>query len=175
MAITYTFYGSVSEADVYFGYRLYEDVWQNSTATMKRNALIAATRCIDALVYKGYKAAVNNLPDSADEATVNAAWLSQPLEFPRGSKVGESDTVVPDDIVRATYEIAYSLLSGKDPEAELDSIMVTSQSYDRVRTSYDRGMLPLESVLNLVPSAIAYNLLLPYLRDNRSIGISRIS
>ena len=175
MALDFSFYGTVSDADTYFGYRLHEFVWTQSTATMKRNALIAATRLIDSLSYKGWKAAVNNLPDSADDDAVIAAWKSQPLEFPRGSHVGVSDTVVPDDIIRACYEIAYSLLSGKDPEQELENLMVTAQSYDRVRTSYDRAQLPLENVVNLIPSVTAYNLLQPYLKDANTISLSRIS
>ena len=175
MTRTYTFYGTVSDADDYFSHRLFETVWTQSTTANKTNALLAATRCIDSLNFKGYKATINNLPDSATEDEVIAAWKAQPLEFPRGSTTSESDTTIPDDIVRACYEIAYSLLSGKDPETELESLYVTSQAYAQVRTSYDRGLLPLESVLNMVPSAIAYNLLLPYLRDERSIEISRVS
>ena len=175
MAINYTFYGTVADADNYFSYRLHEYVWTNSSSIYKRNALIMATRLIDALNYKGWKASVNNLPDDASDADVEAAYLAQPLEFPRGSEQGQSDTQVPDDIIRACYEIAYSLLSGKDPEAELESLMVNSQAYAAVRTSYDRGQLPLESVINLIPSAIAYNLLLPFLRDAATIGISRVS
>jgi hypothetical protein len=175
MSLNYTYYGSLTDADEYFSYRLHEYVWTESTATQKRNALIAATRLIDSLNYKGYKKAVNDLPDTASEDAVMTAWKSQPLEFPRGSKAGESDTTVPNDIIRACYEIAYALLSGKDPEAEIESTLITSQAYDRVRTSYDRGLLPLENVMNMIPSVQAYNLLLPYLKDSMTIGISRIS
>jgi hypothetical protein len=175
MALDYSYYGTISDADTYFGYRLHEYVWNQSSATMKRNALIAATRLIDMLNYKGYKKAVNDLPDSANDATVAAAYLSQPLEFPRGSMVGVSDSTVPNDVIRACYEIAYSLLSGKDPEQELENIQVASQAYDRVRTAYDRGQLPLENVINMIPSVIAYNLLLPYLKDSNTIGLARIS
>lgn len=173
--INYTYYGTLADANNYFSYRLHEYIWTSASDTDKRNALIAATRAIDSLNYKGWKAAVNNLPDSASSAEVAAAYLSQPLEFPRGSEQGQSDTAVPDDIVRACYEIAYSLLSGKDPEQELDALMVSSQAYAQVRTSYDRGQLPIESVINMIPSNIAYNLLQPFLRDAATIGISRIS
>ena len=49
---------------------------------------------------------------------------SQELEFPRGA-----DTEVPEAIRRACYEIAHTLLDGKDPELELENLGIVSQGY----------------------------------------------
>ena len=59
------------------------------------------------------------------------AEASQPLEFPRGA-----DTVVPEAIRRAEYELAFSLLDGVDPQMELENLSVTAQGYAEVRTHY---------------------------------------
>lgn len=135
---------------------------------------------------------------------IRAADAAQELEFPRGTGESPNDrlgigvtpdfsdidlqaidaeeddlelpdTTVPEPIRRACYEIAYSLLSGKCPERELENLGVSSHGFEGVRTSYDRGMLPVEHTVNGVPSAIAWRLIQPYLRDDNTIRMSRVS
>ena len=101
---------------------------------------------------------------------MQAAEAEQQNEFPRGA-----DTEVPEDIRRAAYEIAHSLLDNKDPELELDTLAVTSMGYGGVRTSYERSQVPIEHLINLIPNALAWRLLKPFLRDDDAMKLSRVS
>ena len=170
MALTYTNYGTYAAAVEYFSHRLHETSWTGASVSDREKSLILATTLIDALNFKGVKSSVYLIGEDADSDALAAAEASQVLEFPRGS-----DTVVPSAIERATYEIAYSLLDGKDPEAELESLMVTGQTYAQVKTTYDRNMIPVDHVVNMIPSSVAWTLLVPFLRDSDSIKLSRVS
>lgn len=174
----YTYYGLYDDAVVYFSHRLHESAWSHSTKAEREAALVQATRIVDSLNYKGYKAAVYKLlfddegkriyPPPSDE-DIRAAYNSQVREFPRGT-----DTTVPDDILMATWEIAYALLDGIDVDAELENLDVTSQGISSVRTTYDRRNVSIEHLYNGVPSMTAWRHLKPYLRDVKKIHISRV-
>lgn len=168
-----TFYGTLEEATDYFDLRLHEFAWSAASTKDRQRALIAATRLIDGLNYKGDKHAVYTLLQNNScvyQEDIQAAEASQPREFPRGA-----DTVVPEDIRRACYELAHSLLDDRDAEMELESLAVTSMGYGSVRTSYERSMLPVEHLVNLIPNALAWRLLKPFLRDDDAIKLSRVS
>lgn len=173
MAISSDYYGSVSEATTYFSLRLHETAWTDAPPGDRPKALWAATQIIDTLNFKGYKATVQALltdnPDATQEE-IRAAEAAQVLEFPRGE-----DTEVPEPILRAVYEIAHSLLDGKDPELELENLGVISQGYSSVRTTYSRNQLPIEHIINGVPNALAWRLIKPFLRDQDAIKLSRVS
>jgi hypothetical protein len=189
MSISAQYYGSVDEANDYFQNRLFADAWTNANAADYPKALIRATQIMDALNYKGVKNTVWQLMQNFPCGEEFTAWLywpqgergptpdqvraaesAQELEFPRGS-----DTEVPEAIRRACYEIAFSLLDGKDPELELENLSVSSQGYSSVRTTYNRNQVPLEHIINGVPSAEAWRLLRPFLRDGDHIKLSRKS
>ena len=89
--------------------------------------------------------------------------------------VPDKPTIVDAYIRRATYEIAHSLLDNKDPELELETLTVTSMGYGSVRTSYERNQVPIEHIVNLIPSALAFKLLRPFLRDDDAVKLSRVS
>ena len=169
----YTFYGTVSEADAYFSHRLHSTKWAGA---FKENSLIAATRIVDALAYKGDKHSVWTLwqgytwPIVPTQLLIHAAELAQVRQFPR-----DNDTVAPEDIRAAVYEIAYALLDGKDPELELQALAIRHQSYGPVSTTYNREQLPQEHTENGVPSVIAWRLLRPYLRTVNEFGLSRVN
>lgn len=174
-----SYYGTLVEATEYFNNRLHEWAWSAASDGDKEKALIAARRLIDGLAYKGNKHAVYLVLETYDEGVeltddqleaVRTAEASQPNEFPRGA-----DTEVPEDIRIAQYELAHSLLDNKDPELELETLAVTSSTYGGVKTMYERGQVPLEHLINLVPSAIAWRLLRPYLRDGDAVKLSRVS
>jgi len=187
MAMTFDFYGTVADADAYFAMRLHEHAWSEADASDKPKALYAATQIIDALNFKGDRHTVWLLKQTMptlfypsdpflstqiieqQAAQLRAAEEAQPLEFPRGP-----DTAVPSTILRACYEIAHSLLDGKDPELELENLQVTSHGYGEVRTHYERGQVPIEHLLNMCPNAVAWNLLRPFLRDGDALKLSRI-
>lgn len=165
-------YGSLSEAQEYFDNRLHETAWSDATVADRRKALIAATRIVDSLAYKGQKAAVYQLLEAnkcATDAEIREADARQASEFPRGS-----DTETPEPIVIACYEIAYSLLDGTDPQMELESLGISSQGLESVRTTYARDQRPVDHILSGVPSLPAWRLLQPFLRDDRSISLLRV-
>jgi hypothetical protein len=105
-----------------------------------------------------------------DPTVIQAAETSQPLEFPRGT-----DTEVPEAIRIAEYEIAYALLDGKDPELELENLAISAMGYGTVKTTYERAQLPIEHIINMVPSSVAWRLLKPFLRDSDALKLSRLS
>ena len=176
MAINTDIYGSLDEADTYFENRLHETAWTSATSANRRKALIAARAIVDALNYKGVKHGVHMLyglgleTSGGSQDDIRAAEASQPLEFPRGA-----DTEVPEAIRIAEYEIAYALLDGKDPELELENLAVSAMGYGAVKTSYERSQLPIEHIVNLVPSSVAWRLLKPFLRDSDALKLSRLS
>jgi len=184
MAINSEFYGTVAEAGAYFAVRLHELAWTGATADERVRALVAATRIIDTLNYKSYKKSVFDLlqtfslidipitpgASGPTAAEIRAAELSQALEFPRGT-----DTTVPEAIRVACYEIAHAILDGKDAEQELENLAVSSHGYSSLRTTYSRGQVPIEHTINGVPSAQAWRLLRPFLRDGDQIALTRIS
>lgn len=182
MTIAINYYGTLIEGNDYFDSRLHERSWFASSVDERPKALWAATRIIDTLNFKGFKAAVwtllqeHGLTDypkyvtKPTEDEIREAYLSQSLEFPRGS-----DTDVPQDIRIACYELAHSLLDGKDPEMELENLGVASQGYPSVRTTYNRAQLPIEHLINGVPNMLAWRLLRPFLRDGDAIKLSRVS
>lgn len=168
--MNFDYYGTLQEAIDYFAHRLHETAWTDSDSADRPKALWAATQIINTLNYKGVKSAVYALDSSASEADIRAAEASQPMEFPRGT-----DTEVPEDIRRACYEIAYSLLDGKDPEAELENLGVISQGFASVRTTYQRSQVPIEHLINGVPNALAWRLIRPFLRDGDALKLVRVS
>jgi hypothetical protein len=152
-ALDLSYYGDIAEANSYFAMRLHEHAWSNSFVADRPKALWAATQVIDALNFKGTKHAA-----------------SQPLEFPRGT-----DTEVPEAIRKACYEIAHALLDGKDPELELENLGIVSHGFASARTTYNRNQIPIEHIINGIPSAQAWRLLKPFLRDDEAVKLSRVS
>jgi hypothetical protein len=184
MAISDEYYGTVDEGDAYFAARLHEAAWSGADPADRPKALLAATRIIDSLNFKGYKATVYALlqglgVESVENAigygyttaaAVYAAELAQPLEFPRGA-----DTEVPESIRRATYEIAHALLDGRDPELEMEAIGIKSHRYANIATEYQRDHTPIEHLMHGVVSMTAWQLLKPFLRDDEVIRLNRVS
>ena len=189
MAIDTSYYGSLQEAEDYFAGRLHSQPWNDSHDADKPKALLAARRLIDNLNFKGHKHSVwvfhqqvpppwrdptNGTFDRTAEEQYRQqerdAEASQPLEFPRGA-----DTMVPEAIRRAEYELAFSLLDGVDPQMELENLSVTAQGYAEVRTHFERNMVPIEHLINLVPNPLAWSLLKPFLRDDQAVRLSRVS
>lgn len=172
MTVGLAYYGTLAEANTYFDNRLHEYAWYEASVSDRPKALLAATRLIDQLNYKGNKAPVHTLLCADPEATqaeIRAAEITQELEFPRGD-----DTEVPDQIKYACFEIAHSLLDGKDPEMELENLMISSQGFSSVRTTFSRGQVPIEHLINFVPNPLAWRWLKPFLRDDDALKISRV-
>lgn len=189
MALDISIYGSVCEAHEYFSSRLHSEPWDDASHSDRHKALLTARRLIDNLAFKGNKHSVwvflrdtpppwmdprNSTldPVSAEQYRQNErlAEVSQALEFPRGA-----DTTVPEPIRIAQYELAMSLLDGVDPQLELENLAVTAQGHAEVRTHFERNMVPIEHLINLVPNSLAWSLLKPFLRDDQAVKLSRIA
>ena len=171
--MNFDYYGTLVEANDYFDNRLHEAAWYGAKPNDRPKALIAATRILNTLNYKGFKHTVYDVLQAdaeASEETIRAAEIAQPNEFPRGP-----DTVVPEDIRTACYEIAHSLLDGKDPELELENLGISSQGYESVRTTFSRSQVPIEHIVNQVPSALAWRYIRPFLRDEDAIKLARVA
>lgn len=145
-------YATQDEANTFMLNRVHNQGWVNATPTERGVALVDATSRIDRLNFIGTK-------------TVS----TQTLQFPRNN-----DTTIPTDIKNACALIANALLDGVDPEFEFENLSQTSVTYDRVKTTFDRSRLP-EHFIAGIPSAEAWRFLKPYLRDNRSIHMQRVS
>ncbi len=170
-------YSTRAEADTYFNERLHSDSWAASTVSDRNVALIQASRIIDDLDYKGLKNTaylvwfplrLQALTD-ANKLAINVAGATQALEFPRGS-----DTVIPDDIKEACNEIAFVLLDGRDPDADIEGLSQVSQGFSSVRTTYTRAFIP-EHLVNGIPSATAWRRLKRYVKDKAGVRVSRVS
>jgi hypothetical protein len=142
------YYGSIADANVYFGEKLNNLAWVDAENSDKIKALVQATRLIDALAFKGTKLDL--------------------LEFPRNN-LG----VVPLSVEMACYEIAYHLLDGYDGNVEIANLAANSQGYDQGRTTYDRSFV-LEHIRAGIPSAYAFDLLKPYLCDPFEVNLRRV-
>ena len=146
-------YGTIESAQAYFDTRLHTDAWDelgdsDDAVITKNKALANATKIIDRLPYAGVA-------------------LTPANKFPQLDQ-----SVVPDNILEACYEIALSLLDGIDPELELKNLAQVSTQYANIKSTRDTNQT-LEHILAGVPSQIAWRLLRPYLADSRSIGLVR--
>lgn len=147
-----TAYATTEEAQAYFNGRLNTDAWDDASSSNKQASLIMATRLIDRLNFVGDKTSED-----------------QTLQFPR-----YNDTTAPNDIKYACSEIALALLDGVDPELEFQNLLMKSQGYANVRSTYDRETVPMH-IVSGIPSSIAWNYLQPYLRDFNTVDLSRVS
>ena len=145
-------YMTVAEATAYFDNRLNVRPWECATPEEQRRSLYMATEIIDRLNFIGCK---------ADEDQEN--------QFPRGT-----DTVVPEDVQKASAEIALALLDGVEPEIEFENLFLRSQGYGPVRSAYDKT-IPASNVVAGVPSVTAWRYLAPYLRSPNTFDIHRTS
>ena len=170
-------YATRVEADAYFTERLHSGLWDAALVANRNTALIQASRIIDDLDFKGMKNAAFLIWDpiklqiltDAQILTINNAGATQALEFPRGA-----DTDIPEDIKRATYEIAFALLDGRDVDADVEGLQQVSQGFSSVRTTYTRAYLP-EHLVNGVPSPTAWRYLKRYVKDRAGVRVSRVS
>lgn len=167
------YYGSVAGGDAFFASRLHAFDWTYAGPDDRLKSLVQAAELIDQFDYIGQKYAVQIYLDaSGDAATCEGkaeAELSQPLQFPRGTV-----NVVPDEIERAAYLIAQKLLSGRDPEADLEALSLKSAGYGDARSNYDRSGNHQEHMTHLIPSPQAWNLIKPFLRPRNQFTVKRV-
>lgn len=125
--------------------------WDAASSGDKNKALYSASQAIDRLDFAG---------DKTDE--------SQDNEFPR-----DGDTVVPSDIEWAVAYEAMALIQGMDPEFENENLAVARDRYGSVTTEYLN--VPRDNINNGIMSTKAWQFLLPYLNDLRTIDMVRLN
>lgn len=173
MAVLFTAYATIQEADAFFACKLHESAWTQSNPVQREPALIEASRIIDSLSFKGRKNTVHVLLEANEDATkeeIRAADLTQELEFPRGA-----DITVPDRIQWACFEIVHALLDGVDPQLELENMSMNDHGIGSVRASFNRNQTPQEHFMNGVPSSTAWKYLKPFVRDDKRQRLLRVS
>lgn len=174
-------YGTVNEGNAFFAARLHSYDWDNASVADRLAALVQATELIDQFDYVGQKNTVQTALDAIEavngDSTTDAnvevlrlANLAQPLEFPRGT----ATTDVPTEIETATYLIAKALLSGRDPDMDLEALAARGVQYGDLKTQYSRGGNTQEHLAHLIPSPQAWNLIRPFLRERNQFNLNRV-
>lgn len=142
-------FSTTGDGDVYFNSRLYSSAWTAADYDSKQQSLNDATRILDRFWWKGI-----------------VTTVGQPHSWPRQNLFLEcallDKTVVPSQIIEAQFEIAIALLKGYDPERDMRAAGVISRGYSSVRVAYDPTQV-LSFTRYGIPSAAAWNLILPFL------------
>lgn len=171
------YYGSITDGNLFFSTRLNANPWTDADPSDQLKSLRMATMLIDRLNFAGNKAdsaqylefprmnnlIIQNVNDTIDDGIIDA-FVTVP----------SIDVQIPEDIVQACYLIALKLLDGFDPDFERDNLQVAESKYSQVGTKYERTSVP-DYVQAGIPSATAWSLIKPYLRDPRSLTLSRDS
>ena len=140
----------IDDANDYFSLRLHSDPWDEASEQDQTKALTMATKIINKFAYIGDKTS-----------------LTQENEFPR-----DEETEVPTEIKEACCEIALKLLDEVDPDMEIENLNKVQSMFVNVRNNYDKSFIPSHKAVG-VPSAQAWQLMLPYLRDSRDVFVIR--
>jgi len=149
--ITLEAYVTLVEANTFFNNRLAVDAWDDATANDKARALNMATMAIDRLNFAG-------------EMTED----DQDHQFPR-----EDDDDYPQAVKDACCLIAGALLDGKDIDGLREEGRIEFQGYGSVKQSLKDVALP--HYVAGIPSAEAWDMLRPFLRQSGAIKMQRVS
>lgn len=153
------YYRTLTDANAYFREQLYSTDWTGASDDDKARALLAATRAVDSLKFRGYKKTVYDLleadPDATDEE-IQEAYDEQLLQFPRDTQAAGT---VPDDVFWAVCEEAMSLLSGKRPDQEFNNLPMNSDGVGSFRASADRSQMPPKHASHFITSPTAWKYL----------------
>lgn len=147
-----TLYASVTEVNTILSTMLHTQAWDEASSVDRAKAISISTQAFELLNFSGFK-----------------TRCDQPLQFPRNC-----NTVIPGQIKRAIALNALALLSGVEPDREVEKIGVLSRGFSSVKTSYSPWRAPI-FFLNGIASPSAWNLLQPYLADNQAVKTERVS
>ena len=84
---------------------------------------------------------------------------------------GVFDTITPLPVKHAEMEIAFAMLDGVNPEMEQKLLQVDATKAGSVSTNYSTNRSA--AAIHGVPSATAWLMLQPYLRDGQTVRVSR--
>lgn len=145
-----SYYGTVQTADQYFQYKIYGPRWLSKDSDLKIKGLMEATERIDFLNFIGSK---------TDK--------DQTLQWPRN---GSSE--IHQNVIKATFEIAFKLVDGHDPDVEYDILRKTGANVGPSNSSYDTRLIP-EHIVNGIPSLQAWRFLRPLIRSGNLVTLNR--
>lgn len=145
-------YVSAAAAEAFFKNRLPETMWTEATVVEKVQALNMATQAIDKLNYIGERAST-----------------SQTHQFPR-----DDDSEVPQDIKDACCLCAVKFLDDWNSDDVREEMVANYQAIGPVKRSSERDAYLPHLTLG-IPSAEAWDLLVPYLRQPGALKLDRIS
>ncbi len=163
-----------AEANDYFAQRLHETAWTDASDTDREKGPDCRPRDHRRPELQGSQA-----------QRLYALWLLRydpalprktfgpPRRASRWSSRRGEDEEVPEAIRIAEYEIAYALLMAKTRNWSWKPGK-SAMGYGAVKTTYERSQLPIEHIINMVPSSVAWRLLRPFLRDSDALKIVTI-
>lgn len=141
-------------AEDYFQYRLGTSKWDSASENDREAALRMASDDIDNLPLRGFLRAND-----------------QERRFPRDYAPDDS---IPEAVKQATCELALEYLKGVDPHREYELLTRREMVYATIREQ--RLSTRVEPHIAAgIPSLRAFNLLVPFLRDERSARLVRKS
>lgn len=97
----YHHYGSIDDADQYFGNQLFAYDWTGASNGDKEKALIMASQAIDSLRFRDYKWPVHVIfrdTTSPTDKQVQDAYDSEPHQWPRGNGDPDDPTTLLDTV-----------------------------------------------------------------------------
>lgn len=163
--ITDLYYGSEQGGNIWLATRMHAWDWKQSTVADRVRALYHATYLIDKFNFIGQKIEdTQNLQFPREEVCVTASsTTTTPLE----------GGAVPASIEEAAYLIADKMLSGRDPDADFESLATKVETFGPVRTEYERGKGPQEHMANLIPSPDAWQRIKPFLKISTAFEVRK--
>ena len=118
-------FATVAEADAYFEFRLFAELWDDASTATKEKALVTAARIITARVKEDWTltqlpgdATIKILTDVGDDASTYLVWKGvkadqdQAIPWPRSGIADVADDVIPDEIKALQFEVALLSLGG---------------------------------------------------------------
>lgn len=159
--IAKTTYLTEGDAQTYFNGLLETNPWDEASSIDRSKALIQASSDIDKLSYVGQKLV-----------------YQQEHEFPRSFVDVQFDPNqidndnVPLYIKYAVCEQALAILDGWSVSEEIDGLSSVSVAYGDVKDTFNRTVVPMHLKCGLCPSA--WQFIIPFIRDNRSIVLLRV-
>lgn len=169
-------YGNLMEANNYFDNRLRTKEWKRAKKEDKMAAMREATQMIDRLNFAGNKTdslQVHQFPRQPTTAPTQIIINESGIPVSLASTLDPPDTVIPEDIKKACFEIAIKLIQGYDPDKEADLLSTQSHSYSGVRTAFVRDFIP-DYMRAGIPSFRAWSYLRPFLRDPAECSLTRV-
>ena len=149
--VTLTSYVTLSEANAYFNNRLVINPWNDASDDNKSKALNMAAAALNRLNYAG------EVNDS-----------EQVHQFPR-----DDDTAIPQPMKDACCLCAAVFLDDVTVDDLREEARFQFQAYGTVKQTYKDGNLP--HFMAGIPSAEAWDLIQPFLRQNGNVQLNRVS